>query len=292
MDSTFQSEVGLLKSIFIKPVSNAFHDPSRISEEWKHLNYKGIPDHELALEQYRVFEEKISSTGAKVHHLPAHADLSLDSIYCRDAAIATDHGMILCNMGKEARKPEPNAEKEAFINQGISILGEITDPGTLEGGDVAWIDQQTLAVGQSYRSNPEGIRQLKTLLEPHGITVFDVDLPHWRGVNDVFHLMSIFSPIDHKKALVFLKLLPISLRNLLLDKGFTLIEMAEEEYDNQGCNVLALAPSKCLMVSGSPKTKAALESADCQVIEFEGSEIAVKGEGGPTCLTRPLERYI
>jgi N-dimethylarginine dimethylaminohydrolase len=57
-----------------------------------------------------------------------------------------------------------------------------------------------------------------------------------------------------------------------------------------GCNVLALAPRVCLMVKGNPKTKAALEQAGCKVIEYEGTEISVKGGGGPTCLTRPIDR--
>jgi N-dimethylarginine dimethylaminohydrolase len=292
MNSTCQSEVGKLKSIFIKPVANAFHDPSRVIDEWESLNYKGRPDHDLALKQYEEFESRIRSTGADVYHLPANEKLSLDSVYCRDAAIATDYGMILCNMGKDARKPEPDAHREAFVKENIPILGTIMGEGTVEGGDVAWVDQNTLAAGRSYRTNPEGIRQLKELLQPHGIEVHGYDLPHWRGPNDIFHLMSIFSPLDYHKAVVFSKVMPIAFRRLLLDRDYELIEVAEEEYDNQGCNVLALEPSKCLMVSGSPKTKAAIEKAGCEVVEYDGSEISVKGEGGPTCLTRPIERYV
>ena len=190
MNTTHQSEVGKLKSIFIKPVANAFHDHSRIVDEWESLNYKGQPNHDLALDQYREFEEHIRATGATVYHLPQKDELSLDSIYCRDAAIATDYGMILCNMGKEARKPEPDAHREAFVQEGIPILGTIFGEGTVEGGDVAWVDPQTLAAGRSYRTNPEGIHQLKELLQPHGVEVHGYDLPHWRGPSDIFHLMS------------------------------------------------------------------------------------------------------
>jgi len=57
-----------------------------------------------------------------------------------------------------------------------------------------------------------------------------------------------------------------------------------------GTNVLALAPRRCLMLAGNPRTRAALERAGADVVEYEGTEISVKGAGGPTCLTRPLER--
>jgi N-dimethylarginine dimethylaminohydrolase len=85
--------------------------------------------------------------------------------------------------------------------------------------------------------------------------------------------------------------MPIVFRNLLLQRGYQLIEVPDEEFDSMGCNVLALAPRECLMVAGNPKTKAALELAGCKVTEYKGEEISVKGGGGPTCLTRPLLRY-
>ena len=72
----------------------------------------------------------------------------------------------------------------------------IQAPGTLEGGDVAWLDESTLAVGHTYRTNEEGISQLKSLLEPKGIEVVVANLPHYKGESDVFHLMSILSPVD------------------------------------------------------------------------------------------------
>ena len=68
------------------------------------------------------------------------------------------------------------------------------------------------------------------------------------------------------------------------------VEVPEAEFDSMGCNVLALSPRVCLMVKGNPITKARLEKAGCKVIEYEGAEISVKGGGGPTCLTRPVER--
>ncbi len=214
----------------------------------------------------------------------------MDSIYCRDAAIATNNGMIICNMGKAARNNEPVAEERAFRQNGIPVLGVIKPPGTIEGGDVAWLDENTLAVGHTYRTNEEGIQQLKHLVEPNGVRIVVVPLPHYKGPADVFHLMSILSPVDKDLAVVYSPLMPVAFRNLLLRKGFQLVEVADDEFDSMGCNVLALGPRMCLMVSGNPKTKSALEMNGCKVIEYAGNEISVKGGGGPTCLTRPLAR--
>ena len=212
-------------------------------------------------------------------------------MYCRDAAIATDAGIILCNMGKNARKPEPEAQKMGYLGHRTPILGEIVAPGTVEGGDVAWLDEKTLAVAHSYRTNEEGIAQLRNLLSPMGIEVLVVELPHYKGPSDVFHLMSIFSPIDVDLAVIYSPLMPIAFRNELILRGYHFVEVPADEFE-MACNVLALAPRSCLVLKGFPKTKAALEAADCTVYEYEGAEISVKGGGGPTCLTRPIFRLI
>jgi N-dimethylarginine dimethylaminohydrolase len=290
MKTTHHSEVGTLKSVFIKKPQHAFISEDKITKEWSELNFLEKPDLKLAIEEYTKFEEFLKSSGATIHYLPEKNELSMDSIYCRDASIATNFGMIICNMGKAGRMLEPQAEKEAFEIQGIPILGEITHPGTIEGGDLAWLDEQTLAVGHTYRTNEEGIKQLRQLLEPKGVQVLSFSLPHYKGENDVFHLMSILSPVDTDLAVVYSPLMPISLRNELINRGMRLIEVPDEEFESMGCNVLALAPRKCLMVKGNSLTKKRLQEAGCNVMEYEGNEISVKGGGGPTCLTRPLER--
>ena len=193
-------------------------------------------------------------------------------------------------MGKGGRINEPQSHLNIYREKNVPILGIIESPGTLEGGDVAWLDDKTLAVGHTYRTNPEGINQLKSLLEPKGVNVLVAELPHYKGVNDVFHLMSILSPVDKDLAVVYSPLMPIKFRNELLQRGFRLIEVPEEEFESMGCNVLAVAPKQCLMVDGNPKTKKFLEQAGCQVTTYRGNDISVKGGGGPTCLTRPMLR--
>jgi N-dimethylarginine dimethylaminohydrolase len=291
MKYTAHSEIGRLKSMFIKNVRQAFIDEVHVDQYWKELNYTGKPDFEIALNEYTLFQSILNQNDTEVFTFPEDRSVNMDSIYCRDASIATNQGMIICNMGKTGRKNEPAAEKSAFELNGIPVLGTIISPGTVEGGDVAWLDEYTLAVGHTYRTSEEGIRQLTIMLEPLEVKVISVPLPHYKGPSDVFHLMSILSPVNTHLAVVYSPLIPISFRNLLLDRGYQLVEVPDEEFESMGCNVLALSPGACLMVDGNPKTRSSLEKAGCIVKVYKGNEISVKGGGGPTCLTRPIYRY-
>ena len=284
------SESGKLSSLFIKKAAAAFMDDAHVSKHWEALNYLGKPAIDKALAEYEAFEKILKEHGAEIFYFPEDDAVNMDSIYCRDASIATSKGMIICTMGKEGRKNEPIAQKKAFEDNGIPVLGVITAPGTIEGGDVAWLDEKTLAVGHTYRTNEEGIRQITALLKPLGVDVITVPMPHYRGPSDVFHLMSVLSPVAANLAVVYSPLIPIVFRNELIARGYELVEVPESEFDSMGCNVLALAPRTCLMVKGNPITKSRLEVAGCKVIEYEGAEISVKGGGGPTCLTRPISR--
>ena len=281
-----------LKSVLIKPVELAFRSDDFIEKQWKELHYLDKPVMAEAIDEYKVFESLLQRHGAEILHLPENESLSMDSVYCRDASIATDYGMILCNMGKKERVDEPHAQKTFFTEHNIPILGEINAPGTLEGGDVAWLDQNTLAVGYTYRTNEEGIAQLKRYLEPHGVKILVVDLPHYKGVSDVFHLMSIFSPVGPQLAVVYSPLMPISFRNELLERGYDLVEVPDEEFESMGCNVLAIGAKKCIMVEGNPVTKSRLLEKGCEVHSYLGKHISVMGGGGPTCLTRPMLREL
>ena len=225
------------------------------------------------------------STPARQHN---STELGLDSIYVRDASVMCANGAILCRMGKPQREAEPAALAECYRSMGIPIVGAIEPPGTLEGGDVTWLGPRLPAVGRGYRTNDEGIRQLRALLGDTVDALLVAPLPHYRGPGDVFHLMSILSPVDHDLAVVYSPLMAVTFREALLGLGYTLVEVPPDEFDSMGANVLALSPRRCLMVDGNPKTRAALERAGAEVLVYDGSEISVKGGGGPTCLTRPI----
>ncbi len=283
-----QSEIGEIKHLLLKHPQQAFINDANIFHQWEALNYFGAPDFEKALQEYEQFVNLLRQHIPAISFLPSSDHTGLDSIYVHDPLLVTNKGAILCNMGKALRRGEPAAIGDFLHELGVPILGAITGEGRLEGGDVVWIDERTLAVGRGYRTNDEGIRQLRELTADLVDEVVVVPLPHWQGPNDVLHLMSLISPIDYDLALVYSKLLPVPFREWLLARGIKLLEVADSEYDSMGCNVLAVAPRKCIMLAGNPRTKALLANEGVEVWEYEGEEISRKGAGGPTCLTRPI----
>jgi N-dimethylarginine dimethylaminohydrolase len=282
------NEYGRITRIVLKHARDAFVDDRAIDEQWRKLNFTSRPDFGRAITEYDAFARHVEAGGAAIEWLPRDPGTTLDSIYVRDASLVSPEGIILCSMGKATRTGEPEAQARAFAAAGITVFSRITPPGHVEGGDVVWLDSSTLVVGRGYRTNEEGIRQLRTLLPSREVVV--VPLPHWNGERDVMHLMSLISPVDADLAVVYSRLLPVSFREWLLDRGYRLVEVPDEEFDSMGTNVLALAPRRCLMLRGNPRTRTALERAGADVDEYEGREISARGAGGPTCLTRPLLR--
>jgi len=276
--------------MLVKHPKDAFISPEHLAAQWKDLNYLSCPDYAKAIEEYDFLVTLLFKAVPQIEYLPTSGDVGLDSIYTHDPVIVTRRGAILRNMGKEQRLHEPDAARKYLDLAGVPVLGSITGAGRLEGGDVVWIDERTIAVGQGYRTNAEGIRQLRELTADLVDELIVVPLVHWTGPTDVLHLMSMLSPIDHDLALVYSRLLPTPFRQWLIARGIRLVEVPDEEYDSMGCNVLAVAPRQCIMIAGNPRTRRRLEEAGAHVSEFAGEEICRKGAGGPTCLTRPIWR--
>ena len=286
------SEVGQIERLLLKHPRSAFLGPENIQQQWQGLNYLASPDYEKALKEYENFVRLLKDYVPDINYLPEHKTTGLDSIYVHDSSVMTKNGLILTNMGKKKRAGEPSAVGK-FLNENeldIPIIGSISGEGRLEGGDVVLWDKGTLCVGLGYRTNEEGIRQLREFTKNDIEEVIVVPLPHWKGPSDVLHLMSMISPIDDDLAVVYSRLLPVPFRNWLLGRSVKLIEVPDSEFASMGCNVLALAPRRCVMIEGNPQTRQKLLDEGVEVMEYSGEEISVKGAGGPTCLTRPLQR--
>jgi len=284
---TLQSEVAPLRRLVMKHARDALLDPGRIADQWRSLDWSAPPDLDAACRESDALARLFETLGVEVAWLPP-ADTGLDSIYVRDPAIACDAGLILGRMGKSARGGEPDALARALPGLGVAVHGRIEPPGTLEGGDAVWVNAGTLAVGLGKRTNAEGIRQLTALLP--GVDVLTVPLPDLAVPGDVFHLMSVLSPVAQDLALVHLPLLPRAFTDDLRARGLELVDVPVHELDSQGPNVLAVAPRVVVALEGSPETRRRLERAGVEVLTYRGDEISKKGFGGPTCLTRPLER--
>src|SRR5204863_68867 len=273
-----------------KRPEEAFRNKDHIEKEWKDLGYTRPPDLFRAGAGHQQFIALMKEAGAEVLYLPSDDRTGLDSLYAHDPVLVSDRGAVIFQTGKVARRGEGPAFADAFARWDVPILGTIGISATAEAGDMVWLDHDTLLVGRGFRTNALGIERLHSLLSPLGVTVFPVELPYWNGPQDVLHLMSFISLLDDDLAVVYRRILPVPLFELLTSRGVQLIDVPEQEYDTLGCNVLAVSPRNIIMVSGNPVTRSRLEVAGCKVSEFDGSEICLPGAGGPTCLTRPLLR--
>ena len=256
---------------------------------WADYGWRAAPDPGRADDEHAAFREALAAVGAEVVIGATPVPGDPDAIYAYDPSLPTDEGVILLRPGKPGRRGEPAALEADLAAEGLTVLGRLTAPATAEGGDMFWLDTGTLLVGRGYRTNDEGIAQIRALL-PHDIDLIVFDLPHHRGPDACLHLMSFISPLDSDLVAVFLPMAPVRLLDILRDRGYSLVEVPEDEYDSQGPNVLALGPRLALALDGNPETRRRMEAAGVEVRTFIGQEISRKGDGGPTCLTRPLER--
>lgn len=285
-----QSMVGKIESILIKHPEKVFFNQRNLEENYEKFNYIGCPDYAKVLEEYAEFEKILKKEVPEIHYLPEHQGVGLDSIYAHDALKVTKKGAIYFSMGKELRRNEKTATEEYLKSVGIPTLGYIEAPGKMEGGDVVWIDERTVAIGRGYRTNEEGIRQFKNLTKDLIDEYIVVDMPHGEGEDECLHLMSIISMVDVDLAVVYSKYMPVVFREFLKQRGIRLLEVNDEEYAYLGCNVLALAPRVCIVIEGVPEIKRKMEENGCKVYTYPGKEVSYRGTGGPTCLTAPLKR--
>ncbi|MGB2053864.1 MAG: dimethylarginine dimethylaminohydrolase family protein [Porticoccaceae bacterium] len=283
------NEYSTIKQVAIRSAANAFVSEAILAEQWQALRFHAKPDLAEAISEYEDFRALLSSTGANLIELSSSDSLTIDSIYTRDSILVSPKGLILCNMGRASRTPEAAINAASYTALGHPIAGQITAPGTLEGGDFIWLDEHHAAVGLGPRTNAEGIRQLADILGPE-VELHVVELPEPDHPDDVLHLMSIISPIDQDLALIYRPFMPAEFMAWLEKLGVAFVDVPEQEYAIMGCNVLAIAPRTTIMLENLPAVKHGLEDAGCTVATYKGLEISRKGEGGPTCLTRPLER--
>ncbi|MFK9092205.1 dimethylarginine dimethylaminohydrolase family protein [Bacillus salipaludis] len=279
-----------LTTVIVKHPKDAYLNQEHLRNEWKKFNYINEPDFMKAQHEYEEFLSIMRQHVEQIEFLPASEQVGLDSLYAHDPVKFTKSGAIILKSGKKLRQPEAGVYKGFLQEKKIPILGELTGDAVADGGDLVWLDDRTLLVGRGYRTNDEAICQIKEMTKELVDECIVVQLPHDQGEEECLHLMSFISIVDENLAVVYSRLMPVFLRQLLIKRGFQLIEVPDDEYGRLGCNVLALAPRVCVMVSGSHNTKQQLIEAGATVYEYEGNEISYLGTGGPTCLTCPVSR--
>ena len=276
-----QSMTGELRRVLVRaPRAEDLHG-------WQMCGWRAEPDPVGISTEHEGFCELLAGAGAEVVLAGSPADGNPDAIYTYDPALVADEGGLLLYPGKECRRAEVDTMAEDFERAGVPVAGRLSDPAWAEGGDCCWLDARTLLVGCGYRTNAAGITRLRDLLPEVEVVAFD--LPHWHGRDEVMHLMSLISPLAPDLAVVYEPLLPTRLAQLLDARDVELVPVPDEEFDSMGSNVLALAPRVALAVEGNPRTRELMECAGVEVLTYRGDELS-KGDGGPTCLTRPLLR--
>lgn len=285
-----QSMTGVLRRVMIcAPATAGWGDAAR-EVVAPALGYPAAPSAVDAAAEHAALRRALADAGAEVIELDAAADHSLDAVYTHDASFMTDLGAVVLRMGKPTRGPEPSRHAAFYRAAGIPILGAIDEPGTIEGGDLVWLDAVTVLVGRGYRTNASGIDQLRMILAPTGVEVLVAPLPHFFGPESCLHLMSLLSMVDTAVALVDVAWLAVPTLELLQERGIGLVEIDTTERDALACNVLSLGERRLLAMEGSPATRTRLRSAGFDVRTFPGRELGRNGGGGPTCLTRPILR--
>jgi N-dimethylarginine dimethylaminohydrolase len=284
--------VSPLRTVLVKRPDAAFavDDPVR----W---HYAGRPNLEIAQQEHDALVAILRQAGVEVVYHDEFQPDRADAIFTHDPVIVTRRGAVVLRMGKPLRRGEEAAIARRLEALGVPIHYTLHGEALAEGGDLLWVDEQTLAVGQGFRTNAEGLRQLREALEGLGvepdvpIRVMPVQLPYYGGPDACLHLMSLISLVDHDLAVVYLPLMPVVFWQYLKDRGFRFVEVPEQEFASMGTNVLALAPRHCVLLEGNPITKRRMEESGCQVQTYKGNELSLKAEGGPTCLTRPILRH-
>lgn len=256
-------------------------------ERWREYGWRAAPDPVRIVEEHEAFCGLLAQAGAEVV-VAAPLPGNPDAVYVHDPAAVADERAILLRPGKESRRNEVEPIAAELERAGVTVAAQLEAPACAEGGDMLWLDERTLVVGRGYRTNAAGIAALEAALP--GVEVHAFDLPHWHGRGEVLHLLSLISPVDRDLALVYPPLLPVAMVELLEARGVGLVDVPDEEFELLGCNVLALAPRVVLAIEGNPETRRRLEAAGVEVLTYRGDELSRKGDGGPTCLTRPLRR--
>ena len=247
------------------------------------------PEPGLLAGQHEAFCELLAGLGVEVEVAEA-LDGQVDAVYMHDPMLVTGRGGIVLRMAKPAREREPAAGARELERLGIPLLGSLEAPAYADAGDRYWIDDTTVAVGLGYRTNSAGAAALAELMAPEGVRVEAYDMPHDQGAGSVLHLQSFISGVHAGLMVIYEPLAPVRLLQDLRDRDIEWIAIDHAAYAAMGCNLLAVRPGVVVMLDGIPSVRRELERRGVEVHVYDGSELSLKGDGGPTCLTQPLLR--
>ena len=237
--------------------------PSIVNCELTHREREPI-DFARAAEQHGLYESVLSALGCVVERLPDLPDLA-DSVFVEDTAVVLPEIAIIARPGAASRRPEVASVADALRPH--RELRFIEAPGTLDGGDVLVIGS-AIYVGESARTNSEGIRQLTDFASAYGYAVRPVK------VSRCLHLKSAVTAVAED-----LVLLNPAWVDASTFKGMRQIEVHPRE--PFAANALWIG-EHVIYPRGFDKTRSRLEESGVNVRLVETDELQ-KAEGGVTC---------
>jgi len=235
--------------------------------------HHGLPSYAVAKAQHERYCEELARSGLELTRLPTDAHYP-DATFVEDTAILTGRGAIVTRPGAPSRLGEIDSVREALSELAPS-LGEIAEPGTVDGGDICEINGRFL-IGISARTNDDGARQLAAILESHGYESTTIDI---RGNPELLHLKSGLSAMDNGRLVAVPAL---ASRDEL--RGYPIVRVAERE--SYAANAVCVN-GRVLIARGFPALETALVALRYEVVTLEMSEFR-KMDGGLSCLSLRL----
>ena len=221
-------------------------------------------------------------------------------VYVRDTATITRGGYILTRMKSSVRRGESRVVQAALCQLSIPAILKVKPPGTMEGGDLIFLDEDTLLVGVGNRTNWPAIQQfMRTSQCSHELRyLLAIPLPSW-----VLHLDGTMVPIDRDLMIVHEPASrkpgtlfegggakrKVGLLKFLRRRHVTLVEVTDYERQRKATNVIPLGARKVIAYNGNARVRRELLKNGVDLIEVEGSEL-IRGSGGPRCMTSAILR--
>ncbi|WP_445486742.1 dimethylarginine dimethylaminohydrolase family protein [Niallia sp. 03133] len=256
-------------------------NPAPINEIAKKWQVEPL-DIEKMKEEHSRLMDLYEKEGITVHLLPADKEMP-NGVFARDFGGCVREGYILGNFSKNIRFKEKEAYRKKMEELGVPLLGEVKT-GHFEGGDFAFIDEKTIALGMVDRTDTEGVQEIRDILEPYGYKVYGVPCK-----KEYLHLDMCFNLITPTIAVGYREGLPDDFLELLKEKDITIIGGGEKEVFLHGYNVQSIGENRVVSLVKNVALNQKLKDSGVKVLEIDISEV-LKAGGGPHCMTFPLKR--
>lgn len=271
----------VLKKVLMSKPSHlqAAEQLNEIAKKW---NMKKINE-ELVEDEFNQLQAVYQEVGVEVSVVSATEALP-HAVFARDFGGCVQEGYVMGNFKHQIRQEETLFYKESMDQLDIPLLGEVTGDGYFEGGDFAFLDEKTIALGLLDRTNQAGFQQVKNILAPYGYEVHPVP-----ANPDYLHLDMCFNLVTPNLAVGYKKGLSKDFTDLLKKKDIQLIEGEEQAIFLHGYNVQALGENRVLSLASNHSLNQKMRNNGVEVIEVNLSETLKLG-GGIHCMTFPLLR--